>query len=246
MRILPKGTLPATALVAALLAASGCARLLPWRDQPADTELNLAFQLDRNLIVLTTVHVDHHPGRFILGTAAPRTLVDPGVPLSRARTHTLQVGEKHSLRISPARMDLGGMADAIVGADAWDRKAITIDYRTGLVTHHKKYGIEPGLMQVFPFDAEPAIQVGVDGKLISAIVDTTLPDTLVLPGAARKRGKARVTVSALDFGEIDVQYAAVPKARVGNRLLSRFLVTIDYGQRVVGLWHDPRIPVPGP
>jgi hypothetical protein len=34
----------------------------------------------------------------------------------------------------------------------------------------------------------------------------------------------------------------VARARVGNRLLSHYLVTIDYGRRMVGLWRDPRIP----
>jgi hypothetical protein len=52
---------------------------------------------------------------------------------------------------------------------------------------------------------------------------------------------ATVTVADADFGTIDVQYANVTRARVGNRVLSRFLVTIDYGRKVVGLWRDPRI-----
>jgi hypothetical protein len=51
-----------------------------------------------------------------------------------------------------------------------------------------------------------------------------------------------VMIGDTDFGTIDVGYANVSQARVGNRLLSRFLVTIDYGKRVVGLWRDPRIP----
>jgi hypothetical protein len=50
-----------------------------------------------------------------------------------------------------------------------------------------------------------------------------------------------VRVASTDFGAIDVQYANVSHARIGNRLLSRFMVTIDYGRRVVGLWRDPRI-----
>ena len=45
----------------------------------------------------------------------------------------------------------------------------------------------------------------------------------------------------VDFGTIDIAYENVRHARVGNRVLSRFLVTIDYGRKVVGLWRDPRI-----
>ena len=77
---------------------------------------------------------------------------------------------------------------------------------------------------------------------VVAIVDTALPDTLVLPRATEGRGTARVIVAGSDFGNIDVKYASVPLARIGNRLLSKFLVSIDYGKQNVGLWRDPRIP----
>jgi hypothetical protein len=51
-----------------------------------------------------------------------------------------------------------------------------------------------------------------------------------------------VSIAGTDFGPTDVRYANVAHPRVGNRLLSRFLVSIDYGKRIVGLWRDPRIP----
>ena len=57
----------------------------------------------------------------------------------------------------------------------------------------------------------------------------TSPDTLVLPGPDA-RGSVNVRIGDTDFGATDVQYADVAQARVGNRLLSRFLVTIDYGR----------------
>jgi hypothetical protein len=90
---------------------------------------------------------------------------------------------------------------------------------------------------------QPAINITVDGREISAVVDTTSPDTLVLPGSALGRGTVSVSIAGTDFGPTDVQFANVSQARIGNRLLSRFLVTIDYGRRVVGLWRDPRIPL---
>ena len=54
-------------------------------------------------------------------------------------------------------------------------------------------------------------------------------------------GNVHVGIAGTDFGAIDAGYANIPAARIGNRLLSRFLVTIDYGQHVIGLWRDPRI-----
>ena len=97
-------------------------------------------------------------------------------------------------------------------------------------------------MTVFNYADAPMINVMVDGRRIPAIVDTASPDTLVLPraGSPAERRKARVQIAGTDFGDVDVQFADVIAPRVGNRLLSRFLISIDYGRRLVGLWRDPR------
>jgi len=226
-------------VLALTLLSLSCARLLPWSNEPVGSEINLAFTLEQNLIRLTTVRIDGSPGRFILGTAAPRTIVDSRFPLRRFFGHAIQISEKESLRIEPAAADLKGVADAIIGVEPWRRRAITIDYRVGLVSYQKE-GIKSGGMFLYEFPNEPMIKVVVDGREIAAIVDTTSPDTLVLPGGDG-RGTARIRIADADFGTIDVQYADVARARVGNRLLSRFLVTIDYGRKVVGLWRDPRV-----
>ena len=222
-----------------------CARLTPWRNQPQNEEVNLSFTLEQNLIRLQSVRIDDREGRFLLGSAAPRTIVDPRFALSPLRTHSLRLGERETVRIEPAPQDLRGVADAIIGAEAWRNKAISIDYRTGLVTYQKE-GLHSGLMELFRYPAEPMIEVHVNGRAVAAIVDTTSPDTLVLPGPSETRGTANVRIGRTDFGAIDVQFANVSRARIGNRLLSRYLVTIDYGRKVVGLWRDPRIPLHEP
>jgi hypothetical protein len=224
-----------------LLAAVACGSVRPWRNEPIGSEVNLAFTLEKNLVTFESVTVDGRKGRFILGSAAPRTVVDPAFA-NPARQHVLQLARKETIGIASAPLDLGGVADAIVGADAWHGQAISIDYRSGLVSYQKE-GIKPELMTLYRYFAEPMIEVRVDGVPRNAIVDTASPDTLVLPSAQPARGNARVTIAGSDFGVVDVQYANVPQMRIGNRLLSRFLVTIDYGKRIVGLWRDPRIPV---
>jgi hypothetical protein len=229
----------ATAAAVALLALS-CARVLPWSDEPTGNEINLAFTLERNLVELHSVRLDNRSGRFILGSAAPRTVVDPRFHRRTWRGSALQMSERETVRIDPVALDLRGVADAIIGAEPWRNRAITIDYRTGLVTYQKD-GIQPGYMHVYRYEAAPMIHVIVDGREIAAVVDTASPDTLVLPRAQHGRGTAHVRVAETDFGAIDVQYANVSQARIGNRLLSRFMVTIDYGRRVVGLWRDPRV-----
>jgi len=224
-----------------MFAFAACTSMTPWRNEPLRDEVNLGFTLEHNLVTLSSVTLDGRPGRFVLGTAAPRSVVDPAFANPR-RTHVLQLTRKETLALpSPHAMSLGGVADAIIGADAWRGRAITINYQNGLVTYQKP-GIHSALMTLYRFSNEPMIEITVDGTRRNAIVDTSSPDTLVLPGTPDARGKVSVQIAGHDFGTVDVKYANVAQARVGNRLLSRFLVTIDYGQRLVGLWRDPRIP----
>ena len=56
---------------------------------------------------------------------------------------------------------------------------------------YQKEGIHTGYMKIFRYDDEPMIYVNVNGRDIAAIVDTTSPDTLVLPARdARPRHRA--------------------------------------------------------
>src|SRR5678815_2028132 len=121
MRILSKSRVRATAVVMILL-TGGCKSVLPWSDEPIGSEVNLAFKLERNLIELQSIRIDNREGRFLLGTAAPHTVVDPKF-LTERTNHVLQMG-KQTVRILPATTDLRGVADAIVGAEAWGRHAI--------------------------------------------------------------------------------------------------------------------------
>jgi hypothetical protein len=226
--------------MAALLFATSCASRLPWKNDMPTPEVNLAFTLERNLVELQTVRLNNRAGRFLLGTAAPRTVIDPR--FSGSRTNLLQLSEKETLRLSTASLDLRGIADAIIGIEPWRTRAVSIDYHGGLVTYQKD-GIHSGHMKIFRYDDAPMIYVNVDGRDVAAIVDTTSPDTIVLPRAEHGRGTAHINIGGTDFGTMDVGYANIARARVGNRLLSKFMVTIDYGKHVVGLWRDPRIPM---
>lgn len=234
--MLSKSTAAATLLVALL---AGC-QSLPWAAEETRTEVNLVFRLENNLVYLPSVLVDGRPGRFLLATAAPNTVLDTAFPAGADGRSLLTISDKETKPFAPVRVPLSGVADAMIGADVWGRHAVTIDYRTGLVTYQKE-GIYPEYMTLFRFEQEPMVVVLVDGIRTGAIVDTASPDTLVLPRSTPGRGKVDVVIGTNDFGSVDVAYANVHRARIGNRLLSRFLVTIDYGKRVVGLWRDPRI-----
>lgn len=230
----------AATLLSSLLAVS-CGGVLPWRNEPVGDEVNVAFTLENNLLFLSSTTIDGRPGRFFLGSAQAHSVIDPR--FGGASSHVLALNERESFRFSAVSLDLGGTGDAIIGADVWGNKAVTIDYHAGLLTYQKS-GIHPELMTVFSFAGEPSALVTVNGGSMTAVVDTALPDTLVLPAGSKSgRGSARVAIAGTNFGNVDVRFANTPRARIGNRLLSRFLVTIDYGKHQVGLWRDPRIPL---
>jgi len=233
-------TLRHATCAAVVLFAAACSMNLPWKDEPIGQEVNIAFILKNNLLFLPAATVDGRPGRFLFGSADPQTVLDPTFA-PHAATHSIQLTRHESVRLAPAILDLHGVGDAIVGADVWSGHAVTIDYRAGLLTYQKQ-GIYTADMILFKYADTPMINITVDGRRISAIVDTASPDTLVLPrgDAPVGRRSAHVQIADTDFGDVNVQLADVATARIGNRLLSRFLVSIDYGRRQVGLWRDPR------
>jgi hypothetical protein len=233
--MLSKSPVRATAAAAVLLTLASCHTVAR---TGAPTELNLSFTLENNLIRLSSVTIDGHPGYYVLATASPNVVVDDAFP-AVGRSSAVQLGERSTLHVPVGRQDLHGVADAIIGASGWRRGVLSIDYHAGLVTLHQGY-VDRGQMTQFRYPDEPAIGIVVDGRRIDAVVDTANPDTLVLPGPPR-RGTVRLTVSGIDFGAVDVRYGPVHRARVGNRILSRFLVVIDYGNRLIGLWRDPRV-----
>lgn len=191
-----------------------------------------------NLLYIPSATIDGRPGTFVFGSAQATSILDPR--FAHAASHTLQLNEKQSVKFTAINADLHGIGDAIIGANAWDSNAVTIDYASGLVTLQRE-GIHPELMTLFRFVNEPMINVTIDGRVVSAVVDTTSPDTILLPAASTGRHTAHVQIAGVDFGNVDVRSGGVSQARIGNRLLSKFLVSIDYGRRVVGLWRDPRI-----
>ena len=227
--------------VLTVLCTAACSVKLPWANEPTGQEVNMSFTVDNNLLYIGGAAIDGRAGRFILGSSQPTSVLDAGFArrIGSPSKHALRLSEKESLPFTAVVADMRGVGDAIIGADVWRAHAVTIDYRAGLITLQRE-GIHPDLMTLFNFSGQPTINISVDGKSMAAIVDTTSPDTVVLPGTAGRRA-AKIVVAGTDFGKIDVRSGNVEVARVGNRVLSKFLVSIDYGRRVVGLWRDPRI-----
>jgi len=236
----------ASIAIATLLLCVSCSFTLPWAHEPIGQEVNLSFVVRNNLLFLPSATIDGRKGQFLIGTAEPRTALDErfaaALPASSSRgERLLQLNEKEALHFTPVVLDMHAIADGIIGADVWSNRALSIDYTAGLITYQKE-GIHPELMTIYRFTADPRVTVVVDGKPVEAIVDTTSPDTLTLPRGAAPAGRthARMQLGGADLGDLDIRLADVSEPRVGNRILSKFLVTIDYGKREVGLWRDPR------
>lgn len=214
-------------------------------ERAEQSEVNLSFVVENNLLRLNTVRLGDRPGRFYLGTAHPRTVVSPAFAgPAPARRQTLQLNDRHSLEVEPIVADLGGIGEAIIGFEAWRDHAITINYVSGLVVYQQS-GTTGSEVVLFPFHDQPEVTITVNGTTMAAVVDTASPDTLVLPrnGAAPGRMRGRIDIAGSVFPDVDIALADTSRPRLGNRLLSKFLVSIDYGRRQVGLWRDPRVPI---
>ena len=231
-----------------LLTMTSCGSVLPWNKSEPINEVNLAFVLDHNLLYLPDADVNGVRGRMIFGSATARTILDPAFfQRIRAGRYAFHMGHRAEFDFSPVVLELGDVGDAVIGADVWRGGAVTIDYRAGLLTYQMD-GIHPAYMTLFNFRDEPAITIRVNGADMPAIVDTSVPDTLILPRGSGSAGRrsAHVAIAGTDFGTVDIATGDVATARLGNRLLSRFLISIDYQRRVVGIWRDPRIPLREP
>jgi hypothetical protein len=242
--MLSKTIVRASALAAIL--GTSCSAVLPWTHSPegAANEINISFTLENNRIFLRTVAINHRTGRVFFGSAVPMTIIDRRLVEELGRTrhgYLLTVNEHESFPFTPLFLDLGSAGDAIVGWEVFQPNAVTVDYRNGLLTLQKE-GIYTSLMSVYRFSGEPAVEVELNGRRVSAVVDTSLPDTMVIPGKTTGRASAHVVIAGSDFGDIDVHVGGVEQPRIGNRLLSKFLISIDYRAHQIGVWRDPRIP----
>lgn len=229
-------------LLVALVILAGCRSSLPWAKEEPRSEVNMAFLLDHNLVRLQTTTINGHPGSHVFSSALPRSVIDTRLagtlgPAGR-KGYLVTMGEKQSRSIQPVIADLSPAADAILGSDMIGRHSVTIDYATGLVTYQSE-GIFTGLMTLYSFTGAPEVTVNVNGRELRAIVDTASPETLILPGPDGREA-ASVQIAGSDLGTVDIRRAPVSQARIGNRLLVNFLVSIDYRKRIVGMYRDRR------
>lgn len=229
MRFESTGTFVAI-LAAALL--SGCSHV-PWRAE-VPNEVNLAIRIDKNL-----PHVRFQAGGVrgdgIVSTRHHQTIISSSFADRAAPSASLMIGDLVQLRGQPLVADIGGAADALLGRDLWKSNVLTFDWRRGLLIVQSRVRRSDDAIE-FSWEGQPAIDLVVDGSRVRAIVDTTSPEGLVLPGASAGRRSARIEVGGATMTAPVVTDPRAREARLGNQVLSRFLLQIDYGRRVVRLW----------
>ena len=225
------------ALAAGFVASlSGCS-LLP---SPATT--HLAWQLEDNLVIVPAA-VDGKNGRFIIGTADAVTVLDAAFLNSKSpRTVGVVLGDRFSARVRPRVADFEGLADGILGADVFNRRSVTLDFRRGLLVLGRDLDpISEGVEH--EFNVTPTAPVTINGEPTLAIVDSANPDTLLLPSSRYGPVGRRLVdlgIGETSFGNVDARVVDVSEVRLGIRILSYFLVTVDYPRQTVNLWPDAR------
>jgi hypothetical protein len=235
------------ALAVLVLACSSAAQL------PPGHKLSVSFHFENNLLILDGARVGSLPGRFAFSSAAARSAIDPpfaeraGGPGRRG--YMLQWSRKDLVRFRPVPVPLHGVADALIGADGFPASAVSIDYYQRLITFESS-AEQAEEVAVSTWSAEPSVDVIINGLQARAIIDTASPETMIIPrsffptalSAGAARAPVDVTLAGTRFAGVSVRLADTTECRVGNRLLSKFLVWIDYDRKQAGFWRDPRIP----
>lgn len=208
---------------------------------PRATTTHLSWTFDRNLIVVGAL-VDGIAGEFLVGSSHSETVLDAGFAGAKSGRRTVPVAMgRYSATARPVQADLQGLTDGVLGADVWSGRSLTIDYKRRLLILGR--ALEPVDQDArHRFAGAPAIPITIDGREERAIIDTANPDTILLPMerfGPEGRIDVELVLGGVRFQSVDAAVAPISEIRLGNRILSEFLVTVDYRRREVSLWPNP-------
>lgn len=212
--------------------------------EPRIPEHNVGLFLRSNLACVRA-EVNGLDSTLVVASALQRTAITSSLRGDRAGTRIL-LSNTLLTRVRSTGLDIAEIpADGLLGADAFRGKTATLDYFRGLliVSDWPKVRTE-----VTPWSfagGPPRVPVQINGRATWAIVDTALPDTAIMPEEfvgpySGERATVSMEVGGIRFENLDVAVVPVVAPRIGNRVLARFVVTIDYAHEMIGLWPDPR------
>ena len=211
---------------------------------PGIPEDNVGFFLRSNLPCVRA-EVNGLDATLVIASALPKTAINSSLRGDSAGTRIL-LGSTLITYVRSAGLDIAEIpADGFLGADAFRGKTATLDYARGVLIISDWPKVR---REVTPWSfagGPPRVPVRINGQETWAIVDSALPDTAVIPAefldaGFGERATVELEVSGVQFDDLDVAVVPVAVPRLGNRVLARFVVTIDYAHEMVGLWPDPR------
>lgn len=213
-------------------------------------ERNVAFRIEKNLPVVDA-EIDGHPVSLVIASALPTSVIggerarEIGFEPSWRRSRIF-FGNLAGTRVTPMVLELDSVipAQGMLGADAWRGRTLTLDYRRRVAILTPPGPVLEGFYS-WSFKGPPRISITLDGIVVPAIIDTALPDTAVVPESlledtGDRRQNVDLEIAGLEFEDLDVLTAPIGDIRIGNRILSHFIVQIDYDHRTVALWPDAR------
>lgn len=227
----------------ALLVLSLAASCVP-STEPRIPEDNVGLFLRSNLACVRA-EVNGLDATLVVASALPRTAVKSSLRGDRAGTRIL-LGDTLLLYVRSTGLDIAEIpADGLLGADAFRGKIATLDYFRGLLTVSAWPRARPEITPWKFSGGPPRVPVRINGKATWAIVDSSLPDSAIIPpefvaAGSGERTLVTMEVAGIRFDDLDVAVVPVAEPRLGNRTLARFVVTIDYAHEMIGLWPDPR------
>jgi hypothetical protein len=217
-----------------LLLVSGCRSIPLFRSGPE--ERNIAFRLLNNQIVVDG-KVGGREGTFLVATAQPETLLAARFGAS-GRIRVELADGRYSTAVTARSAELAQDIDGILGNDVWGKRVLFIDYAKQLLSVADSGDMPEAPRHRFLFGEIPSMRLHLGSREVEALTDTLFPGAVLAVGPVPARSAIHVDGSSL--GEYDIDTAEVSITRVGNTILARYLVGIDFERRLVLLWEDPR------
>lgn len=232
------------AVTAILLTSVSCGAIRDLSREVAGqaSETNVSFRLDHNLLWLENMTIEGRPGHFVASASLRRTLLDDAFSEAMGASVRVTIRGAHGVRLEPDRHPLAGGIDAMIGYDVLGPVTL-IDYHNQTIARRNRADLSDADYS-HQYAGQPSVRITIDGREFAALIDTANPDTIHVPATWMERDEnligsratASVSIGEIDLGRQDFLLVERGPVRLGNRILSRFLVAIDYPARTVALW----------
>lgn len=202
---------------------AGCSVARRWEGE-SPNELNLAFQVHQGIPIVVAM-INNRPARLIISTGRPRSALSTEFmrTLGNPKSVTILLGSRVSTTLQPQTVDLGGLADGLIGVDLLRTETVTLDFRRRLLILSRAR-----VSRGHRFRGLPSVPIELDGSRARAEIDSAFPDVLISNNRPNGRGNARVTIARIPLGSVPVSYRPLTTSIVGSGALQRLMVTIDY------------------